>query len=96
MTEQQHPNEAEIREWLLEKLSLRLGIDADELDVHEPMANYGLDSRTAVRIAGELEDWLRLSLPPTLVWDYPTVGALASHLANDAAGGGPESAVTAD
>ncbi len=94
--EKNRPGEAEIREWLLGKLSSRLGINVDELDVDEPVANYGLDSRTAIRIAGELEDWLEVSLSPTLVWDYPTIGALASYLASDVAGEAPESAVTTD
>jgi len=40
-----------------------------------------LDSVAAVGLAGELEDWLDVELPATILWDYPTIAALAEYLA---------------
>jgi len=44
------------------------------------LAEYGLDSIAALTIAGDLEDELGIELPPTLLWDYPSIDDLASYL----------------
>ena len=74
------PDSAEIESWLVTKLSARLAIATGEMNVREPLANYGLDSRTALTLSGELEDWLGRKLSPTLLWDYPTIEDLAAYL----------------
>ena len=39
----ENPNNAEgIQAWLVAKLSERLGIEAREVDIREPLASYGL------------------------------------------------------
>ena len=70
-----------IQAWLVSQVSKRLKVQPSRIDVGEPLAHYGMDSVQAVSIAGELEDWLGRRLPPTLVYDYPTISALAQHLA---------------
>ena len=70
-----------IQAWLVSQISKRLKVQPSRIDVGEPLAHYGMDSVQAVSIAGELEDWLGRRLPPTLVYDYPTISALAQHLA---------------
>jgi myxalamid-type polyketide synthase MxaE and MxaD len=70
-----------IQAWLVSKLSERLGIESHEIDVREPFASYGLGSTEAVSLAGELAEWLGRKLSPALVYEYPTVEALARHLA---------------
>ncbi len=42
-----------------------------------PLAGFGIGSLQAVRLAAELEEWLGRKLAPTLVYDYPTIDALA-------------------
>ena len=44
-------------------------------------ATMGLDSKEAVSITGELQDWLGRALEPTLLFDYPNIDSLAVHLA---------------
>jgi len=61
-------------------LSKTLRIAAAEIDVNRPLPHYGLDSIDAVTLAGDLEDWLNIELPSTLLWDYPTVAAIAGFL----------------
>ncbi|HEX2685090.1 MAG TPA: beta-ketoacyl synthase N-terminal-like domain-containing protein, partial [Kofleriaceae bacterium] len=75
----------EIKAWLIQHLAERLAVTCASIDPREPFASYGLTSREAVVLSGELEEWLGWTLSPTLVWDYPTIEALARFLAGDAA-----------
>jgi acyl carrier protein len=77
----QAPTESAIRAWLVERLAESLEVPAADIDVREPFSSYGLDSPTAVGLSGELERWLGRRLSATLVWDFPSVELLASHLA---------------
>src|ERR1019366_2708644 len=70
-----------IQAWLVSKLSERLGIEPHDIDIGEPLASYGLGSTEAVSLAGELAEWLGRKLSPALVYEYPTIEALARHLA---------------
>jgi acyl carrier protein len=76
------PTEDAIRVWLVERLATQFAVAPEEIDVRETFSNYGLDSRTAVSLSGELERWLGRTLSPTLVWDYPTIELVARHLAS--------------
>ncbi|PSB25824.1 type I polyketide synthase [Stenomitos frigidus] len=73
----------EIQTWLIARLAEKLGVSASAIDIHQPLAAYGLGSLAAVSLAGELEDWLECRLSPTVIYDYPTIAALAQALAID-------------
>ncbi len=66
--------------WLVNKIAQNLGVGPGDIDTKEPLISYGLDSLQAVRLSAELEDWLGVKLAPTLVYDYPTIDALARYL----------------
>ncbi len=70
-----------IQAWLVARLSQTLGIAPQEIDVREPFVRYGLGSTEAVSLAGELAEWLERKLSPALVYEYPTIEALALYLA---------------
>ncbi|MCI0528308.1 MAG: acyl carrier protein [Nitrospira sp.] len=70
-----------IQTWLVSKLSEMVEIESEDIDIQQPFAYYGLDSRQAAILSGELEEWLGRRLAPTLVYDYPSIGVLARHLA---------------
>ncbi len=70
----------ESQDWLISKLSDLLGLDSSEIDVNEAFASFGIDSAQAVGICGDLEIWLGRRLPPTLLYDYPTIQLLSEHL----------------
>nr|AGH69801.1 NRPS-PKS [Nostoc sp. 'Peltigera membranacea cyanobiont'] len=74
-----HLSEEEIQDWLIAQLVHRLNISPTQIDIREPFARYGLASREAVSLVGELEEWLVCELSPTLLWEYPTIKALARH-----------------
>lgn len=71
----------QIEVWLIHHLAERLDVTIDAIDPREPFASYGLSSREAVVLSGELEEWLERTLSPTLLWDYPTIQGLARFLA---------------
>jgi acyl transferase domain-containing protein/acyl carrier protein len=74
----------EIEAWLIGHLAERLDLSRESVDPCEPFTSYGLSSREAVVLSGELEEWLERTLSPTLLWDYPTIRGLARFLARDA------------
>lgn len=69
-----------IQSWLIQRVSEQLNLDPQEIDLQEPLADYGLSSIIAVRLSGELQDWLKLPLDPTLLYDYPSIAALTQAL----------------
>ena len=69
-----------VQEWMVTKLSNTLGVPARDIDIELPFTSFGLDSINAFNLTGDLAEWLGHSLPPTLLWDYPTVQSLADHL----------------
>jgi acyl carrier protein len=73
----------EIQAWLISYLVELLEIDPKEVDVTISFDRYGLDSATAIGLSGDLEDWLGYDLAPTILYDYPTIKTLASHLAKE-------------
>ena len=79
---------AGLRAWLTMRLAASLGVSPGTIDPAEPFARYGLDSATALGMAGEIASTLNLDLDPTVFWDYPSVDALVAHLAERSAGAG--------
>ncbi|MGW3962685.1 SDR family NAD(P)-dependent oxidoreductase [Amycolatopsis sp. NPDC005003] len=73
------PDAAAIRAWLLARLG--------DLDVDRPLHETGLSSRDATSLAADLGEFAGRPLSPTLVWQYPTIAALADHLST--VDGGP-------
>jgi acyl transferase domain-containing protein/acyl carrier protein len=69
-----------IQAWLVAKLSELLDIEAQEIDVEEPFASYGLGSTELVGLSGELSEWLGRQLPAELAYECPTIEALARRL----------------
>lgn len=70
----------EIKEWLINKVAELAGVEVNHIDANEPLAFYGLDSVAAVSLSGELQDWLGRKVPPTLVYDYPSIQAMVGYL----------------
>ena len=74
-------SEADIAAWLVTRLAHESGLDPDELDPGQPFASFGIDSARALLLVGDLETWLGRRVPAIALWNYPTVEALARHLA---------------
>ncbi|MGA9994261.1 MAG: aminotransferase class III-fold pyridoxal phosphate-dependent enzyme, partial [Pyrinomonadaceae bacterium] len=87
---QKSPSAKTIEAWLISQLAEQLGLEPEEVDVRESFASYGLSSREAVILSGDLEVWLNRRLPATLAWDYPNIETLAKHLAGESEPSAPE------
>lgn len=72
---------AVVERWLVADLAKRLRRPAVELAVDATFASFGIDSVEAVGMTGDLSDWLGWALDPTVVFDFETIAALASHVA---------------
>ena len=69
-----------IQKWLQENIANRLHLKAQQIDIEQPFANYGLDSVQAIQLTADLEDLLNCKLSPTLAYDYPDIKSLAFYL----------------
>jgi acyl-CoA synthetase (AMP-forming)/AMP-acid ligase II/acyl carrier protein len=70
-----------IQSWLVQRLSTRLGVPAKEIQVDRPFAEFGMSSVQAVALTDDLQKWIGQPVSPTFFYNYPTVAALAAHLA---------------
>ena len=69
----------EIEAWLSNKIAELLQISPEEIELKQPLAIYGLNSAKAVSIAAQLEEWFGIPINPTIVYDYPSIQALANY-----------------
>lgn len=69
-----------LQTWVIGWLSRELKIPPRDINVQENLLVYGVDSVSAIMLAGDLEDFLGRRLSPTLLWDHPTVASLVRHL----------------
>ena len=73
----------EIKNWCVSYIAEILEVKPNEIDTTIPFDRYGLDSSAAITLTGDLEEWSGLELDPTLMYDYPTINALAEYLAQE-------------
>jgi acyl carrier protein len=79
-----NPQTAEsIQNWMVDWLVRELEVEAQSIDTSKSFADYGLDSVTAVELADALQNWLGVTLSPTLAYEYPTIEFLAQYLATE-------------
>jgi alkylation response protein AidB-like acyl-CoA dehydrogenase/acyl carrier protein len=71
----------EISDWLANWMGEAFEIQATAIAPADRFSEFGMDSVRAVKLINALEEWLGLQLPPTLTWDNPSIGEMASHLA---------------
>ncbi|MFG2836239.1 acyl carrier protein [Streptomyces zaomyceticus] len=74
-----------LRTWLVDCVAAHLERPADTVDTAVKLSDYGLDSLYVLAVAAELEDYLDISLDPTVMWDNPTIDALSEALIEELA-----------
>ncbi|WP_299486085.1 type I polyketide synthase [Acaryochloris sp. IP29b_bin.137] len=67
--------------YVCQQVCCTLGFRVEELDLNAGFFDLGMDSLTALELKNNLQSNLGLSLPSTLVFDYPTVATLLDYLA---------------
>ena len=74
---QEAPSAEYLQQEVSEAVSAILGA---EVDLTQPLVAAGIDSLGAVELRNNLEARMGFQLPPTLLFDYPTVSDLAGYL----------------
>jgi acyl-CoA synthetase (AMP-forming)/AMP-acid ligase II/acyl carrier protein len=74
------PSGDDIRRWLVANISAETKLDPAAIDLNRPFAHFGLDSMRGLELVGKLEVWLGRRLPVTMLWNFPTIEALADRL----------------
>jgi acyl transferase domain-containing protein/acyl-CoA synthetase (AMP-forming)/AMP-acid ligase II/acyl carrier protein len=77
-----HNSKEQIQAWLIAKMAERLNISPATIEITVPFAHYAINSAIAVGLSGELAEWLKQNVSPTLLYDYPTIAAVARFLDN--------------
>ena len=75
-------SEQTLKAWLTDRVATYVRLTPEEIKPNVPLPEYGLDSVYALTLVGDIEDYLNLSIEPTLMWDHPTIEALAKGLLN--------------
>ncbi len=78
-----------VRAWLVSAVAEASGLDPLTVDPQRPIAEFGLGSRQLVTLAAELSERTGRPLNPSLVFDHPTVAALADAVFGDAPAADP-------
>lgn len=89
-----HPNAAAIERWLIQRIATELKVPADQIDAAIPFSDFSLSSLDAMSISGELETYIGKRVPPTLLYDYPTIQLLAEYLSPSGCAEGDEACFT--
>ncbi len=72
-----------VKAWLAKWLANELAIKVEAIDTRKSFAQYDIDSTAALTLRADLEVWLGRQLSLTLAYDYPSIEALAQHLAQN-------------
>ncbi|WP_216896931.1 polyketide synthase Pks13 [Nocardia sp. ncl2] len=73
---------AELREWLRRWVAEATGQPIDQITVDRPMEEFGLASRDAIALGGDIEELTGVMLNATIVYQHPTIGSLAERIIN--------------
>ncbi|MCB9941402.1 MAG: AMP-binding protein [Planctomycetaceae bacterium] len=69
-----------IRDWLVNWLAARTGVNAKTINTSSKFSDCGLDSMRAADLAVDLEKLLHQRIDPIVFWNFPTIDAIAESL----------------
>ncbi len=73
-----------IIEFLKQQTVRVLGMESStSVDIAQPLQSLGLDSLMAIELKNSIDSGVGKNLPATMVFNYPTIEALAGHLLED-------------
>lgn len=71
---------AQIVEWCRQHIAKLLNIPIERIRADAEFDSFGLDSAAAVSLVVDLEEWLGIEISPSLLFDFPTIQAVASEI----------------
>ncbi|MFG3351111.1 SDR family NAD(P)-dependent oxidoreductase [Streptomyces sp. NPDC048001] len=87
------PSAEEVRGWLVAAVAEATGTRPPAVDPERPLAELGLGSRQLVTLAADLAEYVDRPLNPALLFDHPTITAIARAVAGPPAPhGAPQAA----
>ena len=72
-----------LRDWLTGRIAEFTERPPAEIAVDKPLGEYGVDSVSALTVCAEIEDHFDITVEPTLLWDHPTIDAIAEALVDE-------------
>jgi len=84
-----------IRDKLKTLVAKEAQLPDDDIEDDVNLGEYGVDSQAAVALIGEMEELYDIELSPTLVFEHPTLDALADAIGQSLADGRPDDAPAA-
>ncbi|MGL6236026.1 MAG: polyketide synthase Pks13 [Segniliparus sp.] len=75
-------SEVELKLWLREWVSGATKLPLDQVTEDRPMEEFGLSSRDAVALSGDIEDKTNVKLTATVAFMHPTIATLAEYIIN--------------
>ncbi|WP_431966421.1 polyketide synthase Pks13 [Nocardia sp. bgisy134] len=72
----------ELREWLRRWVADATGQPIEQITVDRPMEEFGLASRDALALGGDIEELTGVVLTATVVYQHPTIASLAEVIVN--------------
>ncbi|MCW4354620.1 polyketide synthase Pks13 [Hoyosella sp. YIM 151337] len=82
---------AQLTDWLRDWVAASAGLPREQVSADRPMEEFGLSSRDAVALSGEIEELLGIALSATIAYENPTIAALAKRIID-----GPEETAASD
>ncbi|WP_051177703.1 polyketide synthase Pks13 [Nocardia concava] len=73
---------AEMQEWLRRWVSGATGQPLENITVDRPMEEFGLASRDALALGGDIEELTGVVLNATIVFQHPTIASLSERIIN--------------
>jgi acyl carrier protein len=73
-------NRRPILHWLTTKLASYLEVPTPAINVMVPLAEMGVDSVHAISLVGDVELHFDIDVDPTMIFDYPTLSAIAEFI----------------
>ncbi|NLU84784.1 polyketide synthase Pks13 [Rhodococcus sp. HNM0569] len=71
---------AQLRDWLRNWVAEATGQPASAISDDRPMEEFGLSSRDAVALSGEIEELVGVTLTATVAYQHPTIASLATRI----------------
>ena len=75
--------EAILQDWLVTQIAAVAQIQAEDVDIDRPFAEFGMDSMQLFQLSGDLHKFLGREVSEIVAWDYPTIAQLSRHLTAD-------------
>ena len=71
---------AQLRDWLRNWIADATGQPVGQITDDRPMEEFGLSSRDAVALSGEIEELVGVTLTATVAYQHPTIASLATRI----------------